>query len=150
MLMVGVAHQAGALPVAADAIEQAIREGGAAVEMSLLAFRWGRALAAGRAYVLDFLVQGEASVPRPVLSTDERALVDCVGGGGELRRLLEIRVPELVAYQSLRYAAARHRDAVALANLADQVRGYEDVKLAGIARYRSLVSVRANVSWPAA
>jgi indolepyruvate ferredoxin oxidoreductase len=41
----------------------------------------------------------------PVLTAEARALVDRVGASGELRRVLEIRVPELVAYQSPAYAA---------------------------------------------
>jgi indolepyruvate ferredoxin oxidoreductase len=38
------------------------------------------------------------------LSPEARALVDTVDASGELRRLLEIRVPELIAYQSAAYA----------------------------------------------
>jgi indolepyruvate ferredoxin oxidoreductase len=41
---------------------------------------------------------------RPELSEAERALVDSVGPGDELRHLAEIRVPELVAYQGLSLA----------------------------------------------
>jgi indolepyruvate ferredoxin oxidoreductase len=37
-------------------------------------------------------------------SRGARALVDSVGADGELRRLLEIRVPELIAYQNRAYA----------------------------------------------
>jgi indolepyruvate ferredoxin oxidoreductase len=40
----------------------------------------------------------------PVLSVDARTLVDGVAADGELRRLLEIRVPELIAYQDAAYA----------------------------------------------
>jgi indolepyruvate ferredoxin oxidoreductase len=38
------------------------------------------------------------------LSAEARALVDRVEASGELRRLLEIRVPELIAYQNAAYA----------------------------------------------
>ena len=37
----------------------------------------------------------------PALSAEARALVEGVGASGELGRLLSIRVPELIAYQSV-------------------------------------------------
>ncbi|HEU5097946.1 MAG TPA: DUF6537 domain-containing protein, partial [Roseiflexaceae bacterium] len=40
----------------------------------------------------------------PALSAGARAIVDSVGAEGELRRLLEIRVAELIAYQDAAYA----------------------------------------------
>jgi len=46
---------------------------------------------------------GKVEAPR-VLSAEARALVESTGGQGELRRLLEIRVPELIAYQNAGYA----------------------------------------------
>jgi indolepyruvate ferredoxin oxidoreductase len=46
---------------------------------------------------------GALSSP-PKLSRTARKLIDSVGAAGELRRLLEIRVPELIAYQSAGYA----------------------------------------------
>jgi indolepyruvate ferredoxin oxidoreductase len=39
-----------------------------------------------------------------VLTAETRALVESVRAEGELRRLLEIRVPELIAYQDVAYA----------------------------------------------
>ena len=48
ILLLGTAVQAGAVPVPAAAIEEAITLNGVAVETNLAAFRWGRAWAADR------------------------------------------------------------------------------------------------------
>ncbi|HYB71464.1 MAG TPA: DUF6537 domain-containing protein, partial [Candidatus Bathyarchaeia archaeon] len=105
-IMLGAAYQAGALPISASAIERAIRINGVQVEMNLLAFRWGRMAVVDRARVEAAVKQatGRAVEQPRELSAEARALVDTVGASGELRRLLEIRVPELIAYQSAAYA----------------------------------------------
>lgn len=108
--MVGVAYQAGTIPLKAESIEDAIRQSGVAVDMSLAAFRWGRMAVVDRAFV-------EAEVARqktggqvvvlnkaPQLSPAARAIVDSIGASGEVKRLVEIRVPELIAFQDEAYA----------------------------------------------
>ncbi|HWH45079.1 MAG TPA: indolepyruvate ferredoxin oxidoreductase family protein [Thermoleophilaceae bacterium] len=104
LLALGAAFQRGALPLSAASIEQAIRLNGAAVEKSLAAFAWGRACVAD-----PDAVEAATRAPdpeAPELSERERELVAAAApGDGELRRVLEIRVPELVAYQGLAYAA---------------------------------------------
>jgi indolepyruvate ferredoxin oxidoreductase len=105
-IMLGAAYQAGALPISAASIERAIRINGVAVDMNLLAFRWGRMAVVDRKQVEAAVAQTTAPVveqPR-ALSAEARALVDRVEASGELRRLLEIRVPELIAYQNAAYA----------------------------------------------
>lgn len=105
MLLLGAAYQAGALPVAATAIEQAIRLNGTAVEMNLQAFRWGRMAVVDPAYV-EVAVQPEAKPEpqRPPLSAAVRRLIDWAPADSELHRLLEVRVPDLIDYQDEQYA----------------------------------------------
>jgi indolepyruvate ferredoxin oxidoreductase len=104
MLVIGAAYQRGLLPLSADAIEEAIRLNGAGVEKNLAAFAWGRACVAAP----DAIEEATRPPVEPAvheLDDFERALVDSLAKEGtELRRLLELRVPELVAYQDRGYA----------------------------------------------
>ena len=104
MLAVGAAYQRGALPLSLAALEQAVRLNGAAVEQNLAAFAWGRAcVAAPDAVEVATRPVGELEAAK--LSDFEHALVDgVVAEDSELRRLLEVRVPELIAYQGRAYA----------------------------------------------
>jgi indolepyruvate ferredoxin oxidoreductase len=110
LFMVGVAFQAGTLPLMATSIETAIQNAGVGVEMGLAAFRWGRMAVVDRAFVQDEVNQRTASASvsvlpvAPALSQSAHALVDSVAAQGELKRLLEVRVSELIAYQNLAYA----------------------------------------------
>jgi indolepyruvate ferredoxin oxidoreductase len=101
-IALGAAWQRGLVPVSLEAFEKAVRLNGAAVEKNLAAFAWGRACVAAPEAVEAALAPPER--PRPELSVAERALVDRVAEGGELRRLLELRVPELAAYQDVSLA----------------------------------------------
>ncbi len=86
MLALGAAWQRGALPISLSAIEEAIRLNGAGVEKNLAAFAWGRA------YVLD--PDAVAATVRP----EEPKHAEGLEG------VLDVRVPELVEYQSKAYA----------------------------------------------
>jgi indolepyruvate ferredoxin oxidoreductase len=105
MIVLGAAYQAGAIPVSAAAIEEAIVLNGVSVAMNTHAFRAGRLLVADPAWVgtLKKHRVGQVDVA-PALTAEARGLVDRAGATGELRRLLEIRVPELIAYQDAAYA----------------------------------------------
>jgi len=82
-----------------------MRLNGVAIEMNLLAFRWGRMAVVDRKHVEAAVKQASGTLEQPrVLDVEARALVDSVDAAGELRRLLEVRVPELIAYQSAAYA----------------------------------------------
>src|SRR5256886_2120998 len=83
----------------ADAIERAIQLNGVSVTMNTEAFRAGRAFVAVPGFGQAKRARmGEVRV-EPVVSPAARALVERVAAEGELRRLLQIRVPELIDYQ---------------------------------------------------
>jgi indolepyruvate ferredoxin oxidoreductase len=119
----GAAFQRGVLPVSAEALEQAIRLNGAAVDKNLAAFGWGRAVVAAPDAVEEATRSPEAVVPIRALDDAERELVDLAvdGDEGELRRIAEVRVPELVAYQDEAYAR-RWAEAVRRAHVTEQER----------------------------
>ena len=105
MIVLGAAYQAGAIPVSAAAIEEAIVLNGVSVSMNTQAFRAGRLLVAEPAWVATLKRRRLGAVDVAQALTDEaRRLVDTVPAAGELRRLLELRVPELIAYQNVAYA----------------------------------------------
>jgi len=105
LILLGAAYQAGAIPVSAAAIERAIGLNGVAVEINTDAFRAGRLLVVDPEWVKTVkhprVGAVEATAP---LTAEAKALIDSVGAAGELRRVIEIRVPELIDYQSVAYA----------------------------------------------
>jgi indolepyruvate ferredoxin oxidoreductase len=109
--MVGVAFQAGTIPLKPESIETAIKNSGVGVEQSLAAFRWGRMAVVDRAFVMAEIAKYAPKVETPPLSAAARAIVDLVGAQGETKRLLEVRVPDLIAYQDEAYAK-RYAEAV--------------------------------------
>jgi indolepyruvate ferredoxin oxidoreductase len=111
IMTIGAAYQAGVIPVSAAAIEQAIELNGVAVEANKQAFRVGRMLVLNPDWEpAQALTRVGAQKVAPALTSAAQTLVDSVAATGELRRLLIMRVPELIAYQSEAYA----RDYVAL------------------------------------
>ncbi|WP_410614897.1 indolepyruvate ferredoxin oxidoreductase family protein [Amycolatopsis sp. lyj-109] len=98
VLQLGAAYQTGAIPLPASVIERAIELNGTQVAANLQAFRRGRLLVAEPA----------VEAPKAVTATKPgaaRALVHAEPGS-ELARLLDIRIPDLVAYQDKAYARA--------------------------------------------
>ena len=128
--------QAGALPVRAESIERAIALNGVAVGMNTDAFRLGRRAVADPAW-LSSVVQAHRGAAQEALALAPaaQAIVDTVGAAGELRRLLAIRVPELIAYQSATYAR-QYADFVRKVRLAEQAAGAGQTRLSeAVARY---------------
>ncbi|MGE5049778.1 MAG: indolepyruvate ferredoxin oxidoreductase family protein, partial [Deltaproteobacteria bacterium] len=103
LLLLGAAYQAGLVPLRAESIERAIELNGVSVETNRLAFRWGRRWVSDRAAVEE-AARAEATVlpmaPKPPANV--AALTEPFAG--ELRRLLDIRAPDLASYQDLAYA----------------------------------------------
>ena len=105
MIIVGSAYQSGVFPMSADAIERAIDLNGVQVEANQNAFRVGRLLVADQDWLasLDLERKGQIEI-KPDISSEAQRLIDSVNAEGELKRLLKIRVPELIAYQNEAYA----------------------------------------------
>jgi indolepyruvate ferredoxin oxidoreductase len=115
MIMVGAAFQHGCLPISETAIEEAIRLNGAAVDANLAAFRWGRAAIADPEAVAAAIAPPAA--PLPVVAPAVAARLETAGVDGELRRLLEIRVHELVGFQDARHGERYLEDVLRVARI---------------------------------
>jgi indolepyruvate ferredoxin oxidoreductase len=106
MFLVGVAYQAGALPLPAATIEQAIELNGVQVRQNQQAFRRGRQYVAAPEAFADAVASLTAAVPPAAPSAAERDIIRSVGAtaGSELERLITVRISDLAAYQNLGYA----------------------------------------------
>ncbi|MGH3380850.1 MAG: indolepyruvate ferredoxin oxidoreductase family protein [Actinoallomurus sp.] len=128
ILQLGAAYQSGTLPIPAAAIERAIELNGVAVRRNLQAFRRGRQLVADPG-ALEAALADPPEAPAATGRTDHaaaarvRALVDAVPGT-ELARSLDIRIPDLIAYQDEGYART-------YADYVERVRRLEDDREAG-------------------
>jgi indolepyruvate ferredoxin oxidoreductase len=119
LFLLGVAYQAGLIPLKAESIESAIELNGVAVQQNQQSFRYGRR------YVHDPEAVTELALPRARGTTEERAImVDylteayaasaaqayegllerCSHLDEESQRLLAIRIGELIAFQNAAYA----------------------------------------------
>ncbi|MFJ8819453.1 indolepyruvate ferredoxin oxidoreductase family protein [Amycolatopsis thermoflava] len=107
ILQLGAAYQTGALNVSAAAIERAIEINGTAVAANLQAFRRGRQLVADPDALAAELVPAPAAPGTPADPAAVRRVRSLVRAeGGELARLLDVRIPDLIAYQDEDYARA--------------------------------------------
>ncbi|QDQ96216.1 indolepyruvate ferredoxin oxidoreductase family protein [Tomitella fengzijianii] len=94
-LVVGAAHQMGALPIPAEAIEEAIGINGRSVDQNIAAFRWGRAA------VAEPGIFAAAAAPahrrrRTAVPPDLRMGLSI---GGEARTVALLRAGELIDFQ---------------------------------------------------
>jgi len=104
VFLVGYAYQLGAIPLSADAIEQAIALNGEAVKVNLAAFRFGRRAAFDPASV--------DALAKPPVEDEARKLSQ------SLDEMVERRVAFLTSYQNAAYAQ-RYRTAVDKAKAAE-------------------------------
>jgi indolepyruvate ferredoxin oxidoreductase len=107
-LLIGAAHQTGALRLPAECVEEAIRINGVAVDANLAAFRWGRVAVADPARFGDAVAP--ARTRQPVAPP-----VDLLAGTtftGRLGDLVSRRAADLVGFQgervARRYVTAMH------------------------------------------
>ncbi|MDR7439346.1 MAG: indolepyruvate ferredoxin oxidoreductase family protein [Armatimonadota bacterium] len=115
IFMLGVAYQAGRVPLRAESIEWAIRLNGVQVEENLQAFRYGRLLVHAPERVRQLVdpprlteegerVRWERRLGGAGWRAYRALLERCRELDAESRRLLAIRVGELIEYQNARYA----------------------------------------------
>ena len=135
MLLAGAAFQAGALPIDDRHIEEAIRGHGVKVEQNIQAFRRGRQAVADPDALDRTIVSLRGTGTTAPEEKLDPVLIAEVGTqpGTELARLLEIRVPDLVAYQNLRYARS-YLDVVG------RVRAVEAARVGGTAELSETVA----------
>jgi indolepyruvate ferredoxin oxidoreductase len=123
IFLVGYAYQIGALPLSADAIEQAIALNGEAVKINTAAFRFGRRAA------LDLAAVEALAKPAAALTDENRRLSQ------SFDETVERRVAFLTAYQDAAYAA-RYRAWVEKAKAAEAAKAPGQCGLAeAVARY---------------
>jgi indolepyruvate ferredoxin oxidoreductase len=123
MFMLGYAYQIGALPLSAEAIEQALTLNGEAVAMNIAAFHWGRRAA------LDPDAVAALAKPAPQNADDARRLSQ------SFDETVARRVEFLTAYQDAAYAE-RYRTWVERAVAAEAAKAPGACGLAdAVARY---------------
>jgi indolepyruvate ferredoxin oxidoreductase len=121
IFMVGFAYQFGAIPLSAEAIEQAITLNGEAVPMNIAAFRWGRRTAVDPAGVEALVKPAEVDPARQLSQSFDEMVMR--------------RVDFLTAYQNAAYAA-RYREWVEKAKAAEAAKAPGKCGLAeAVARY---------------
>ena len=104
-IVIGAAYQAGTLPMSAATIERAIELNGVKVEDNQHAFRAGRLAVIDRDWLAGLEAKPESeTAPTVERSAAAQALIDSLPAQGELKRLIEVRAPELIAYQNEAYA----------------------------------------------
>lgn len=121
LFVLGVAYQAGLIPLQAESIEQAIVLNGVAIQQNQQAFRYGRRYLVEPEAVLELAVppardasaerqhrQQYLQIAASAASAEayQRLVQRCQHLDEEAQRLLAIRIGELIDYQNVAYATA--------------------------------------------
>ena len=119
VFLLGVAVQAGLVPVSIGAIEGAIELNGVAVEANLAAFDWGRRWVHDPESVETIAEARDTSLGPPTITVPDlpdalERRMSAITGPGALRDVLGMLAADLVAYQNEAYAM-RFVEAVAIA-----------------------------------
>ncbi|RNL62484.1 indolepyruvate ferredoxin oxidoreductase family protein [Nocardioides marmoriginsengisoli] len=146
VFLVGVAFQAGALPLEAARIEEAISLNGVQVPRNVQAFRRGRQFAADPAALLADLAALTASDDAPAEPSAEAVRIAGsvqAAADGALAALVVRRVDDLIAYQNVRYAE-RYAALVERARAAEEsaVPGSEEFALATAQHLHKLMAYK--------
>jgi indolepyruvate ferredoxin oxidoreductase len=145
MIALGAATQAGLIPVSAGAIEAAISLNRVAVEANLSAFRVGRQWVADPPALIERIaprhrtaeeeVAHRAQVLGPRRAGTYRALMARTANlDPEIRRLLAIRIAELIDYQSAGLASRYLERVLAVDAIERSIAGTEGALTAAVAR----------------
>jgi indolepyruvate ferredoxin oxidoreductase len=145
VIAIGAASQAGYLPMSPEALEQALRINGVAVETNLQALHIGRQWVADPTPLLRRIAPAPRTTNEEVAhraarlgqrrGTNYHALMDRTKSlDEEIRRLLAIRVAELIDYQSAAYAREYLDDVLRVAEAEQAVEGAEGQLTAAVAR----------------
>ncbi|RFC66931.1 MULTISPECIES: indolepyruvate ferredoxin oxidoreductase family protein [Mesorhizobium] len=118
MLMLGMAAQAGGLPVSVQAVERAIELNGEAVSMNIAAFRWGRRAAHDPEFVRAMIAASGVRKEQVSQTLDE---------------VIAARVEFLTGYQNAAYAE-RYRKQVERVRDAEQASGASTAVTEAVAR----------------
>ncbi len=136
LVVVGAAFQRGVIPLSAESIERAIELNGTAAGTNIQAFRAGRRAVAEPEWIesLGVTRAGALEVASDPPTAAEQALIAAIGATGELKRLVAIRIPDLVRYQHLGYAA-QYAGFIGRVHAAERALGGRTPLAEAVARY---------------
>lgn len=104
IMIVGAAYQSGCIPINAEKIEAAIKINGVKVADNIMAFRTGRKLILNPELITEIESLHQVDTKSLQLDKQSKTLLRPLNLKGNLQKILELRVPELIAYQNSSYA----------------------------------------------